>query len=240
MAHPIKILIVDDERLARRELIALLAPFHSIQIIGEAEDVPSALQAIAVHTPDAIFLDIQMPAQSGFDLVESLPPSMRFVFVTAYDEYAIRAFDVNALDYLLKPIHPERLRLAVERLCGGVPTDSANNRLAYEDRLFLLLNTHYRFLKIADIICIAAAGDYSEVMTTDGGKGLASKTLREWEARLPEQHFCRIHRSIMINLNYVDRTEETASHGFRVFLRGMAEPLSVSRRFAALLKSRFR
>jgi two-component system, LytTR family, response regulator len=241
MSRIFKALIVDDERLARRELISLLSEFECIQVVGEAEDVPSAAQAIAGHSPDVIFLDIQMPGQSGFDLVEIIPPAIRVVFVTAYDEFAIRAFEVNALDYLLKPVHPDRLRLAIKRLSDeSNPHDKPAPRLAYDDRLYLLLNTQYRFLRIDSIVSISAAGDYSEVTTTDGRKWLASKSLREWDARLPERQFCRIRRSVIVNLDFIDHLEEWKYHSFRVFMRGVAEPFILSRRFAATLKDRFK
>jgi two-component system, LytTR family, response regulator len=241
MSRVLKALIVDDERLARRELISLLASFECIHVIGEAEDVPSAVQAITAQTPDVIFLDIQMPGQSGFDLIELIPAPVRVIFVTAYDEFAIRAFDVNALDYLMKPINPDRLRLAVSRLCDETPPPAKPApRLAYDDRLYLLLNTQYRFLKINSIVHISAAGDYSEVTTADGKKWLASKALREWDLRLPERQFCRIRRSEIVNLDFVDHVEEWQYHSFRVFLRGIAEPFILSRRYAAILKDRFK
>jgi two-component system, LytTR family, response regulator len=241
MPKIIKALIVDDERLARREIISLLSSYPCIRIIAEAADVPSAIQAVTEHTPDVIFLDIQMPGVSGFDLIDAIPPSIRIIFVTAFDEYAIRAFEVNALDYLLKPVHPERLRLAVERLCNdAVSPKHPDHRLEYDDRLFLLLNTQHRFLKIDSILCITAAGDYSEVIVTDGAKWLTSKTLREWESRLPEKHFCRIHRSVIINMNSIDRTEEMQNQSCRIYLLGIAEPFILSRRYSALLKDRLR
>jgi len=109
-------LIVDDERLARQELKSMLSGYEKIEIAGEAEDVPGAVKAIQKLEPDIIFLDIQMPGKSGFDLLEETSYSGSIIFVTAFDEYAIRAFEVNALDYLLKPINPERLQTAIERL----------------------------------------------------------------------------------------------------------------------------
>lgn len=240
MARILKALIVDDERLARRDLASLLAAFPDVQVVGEAEDVPSAAQAVTAWQPDVVFLDIQMPGPTGFELLDAIPPSVQIVFVTAYDEYAIRAFEVNALDYLLKPVNPERLRRALERLEHEVRSRTvAGRQLAYHDRLFLLLNTHHRFLRIDTILCISAAGDYTEVSTSDGRKWLASKALREWEARLPQPPFCRIHRSAIVNLNFVDHTEQGPDHAYRLVLRGIAEPLVVSRRFAAQLKNRF-
>src|SRR3989339_1087970 len=112
----IRALVVDDERLARKDLTSMLADFPEIAVVGEAQDVPSAIKAIEAHHPDLIFLDIQMPGQTGFDLVEQIDFSGKIIFVTAFDEFALRAFEINALDYLMKPVSPERLQKSLERI----------------------------------------------------------------------------------------------------------------------------
>jgi DNA-binding LytR/AlgR family response regulator len=116
MKKSFRALVIDDERLARKDLIALLGAHDQVTVVGEAEDVPSAINTIQALNPDVIFLDIQMPGDSGFDLLEKTEVKAHIIFVTAYDEYAIRAFEVNALDYLLKPVNPERLAKALEKL----------------------------------------------------------------------------------------------------------------------------
>ena len=184
-------LIVDDERLARKDLIAMLEDHESIRVVGEAEDVSSAIQAIEQHKPDIVFLDVQMPGESGFDLLEKTQFHSNVIFVTAYDEYAIRAFEVNALDYLLKPVNPERLASTIRRLESEEAIDVKSMRpLEYEDCLFISINNQLKFMKVKTILCINSAGDYSEVVTTDGEKGLTQKSLREWENRLPGNYFC--------------------------------------------------
>jgi len=240
MNKPLRAIVVDDERLVRRELIALLSNFRQIQVVGEAEDVPSAIKVIAEQNPDVLFLDIQRPRETGFDLLEKIQTRARIVFVTAFNEYAVRAFEVNALDYLLKPIDPERLSQTIERLTyeGAVET-SDMRKLEYSDRLFLMLGTQMRFLKLDHIVLINAAGDYSEVTTADGQKSLTTKRMKEWESRLPEQNFCRVHRSIIVNLEYVERVEDWFNFSYRLFLRGCAEPIIMSRRLSAKLRERF-
>jgi len=233
-------LIVDDERLARRDLIAMLADHESIRVVGEAEDVSSAVSAIDKHQPDIVFLDIQMPGESGFDLLEKIQFHSNVIFVTAYDEYAIRAFEVNALDYLLKPVNPDRLAQTIKRLETEEAVEPKSLRpLEYEDCLFLSLNNHLRFMKVKTILCINSAGDYSEVVTTDGEKGLTQKSLREWESRLPDNYFCRIHRSTIINMEFIDRLEEWFNYSFRVYLKNIETPFIISRRYAALIKNKF-
>ena len=239
MAKHFNALIVDDERLARKDLISLLSSYDQVSVIGEADSVPSAIKAIQKLSPDVVFLDIQMPGESGFDLLEKTDVDAHIIFVTAYDEYAIRAFEVNALDYLLKPVNPDRLAKALEKLeSQDRETRTRTQRLDYEDRLFLMLGQHFRFLKVNTILNISAAGDYSEVLSSDGTKGLTLKSMKEWETRLPMQHFIRIHRSSIINMEFIERIEEWFNYSFRIYLKGLEEPYVISRRYAARLKER--
>jgi two-component system LytT family response regulator len=236
---PFNVLVIDDERLARKDLISLLSAHDNITIIGEADDVPSAIRAIERLNPDVIFLDIQMPGESGFDLLEKAEVEAQIIFVTAYDEYAIRAFEVNALDYLLKPVNPDRLAKALEKLEVRESELPVRLRsLDYEDRLFLMLGRNFKFLKVNTIVSITAAGDYSEVLISDGSKGLTLKSMKEWETRLPAQHFIRIHRSTIINMGFIDRVEEWFNYSFKVYLKGVEEPFVISRRYATRLKER--
>jgi two-component system LytT family response regulator len=236
---PWNALIIDDERLARKDLSSLLENHPEIKIVGEAEDVPSAQIGITELQPDLIFLDIQMPGESGFDLLDKMEVSAKIIFVTAYDEYAIRAFEVNAVDYLLKPVNPERLAHALDKLEEDESETGGSARtLGYDDRLFLMVGSHFKFLKVDSILSIQAAGDYTEVFTGDGKKGLTLKSMKEWESRLPEQYFIRIHRSTIVNMDHIERVEEWFNYSFRVYLKGREEPLMMSRRYAAKLKDK--
>jgi two-component system, LytTR family, response regulator len=239
MKSPIRTLIIDDERLARRDLVTLLRDFREIDVVGEADDVPSAALAVACLDPDLIFLDIQMPGQSGFDLLEKIETRARVIFVTAYDAYALRAFEVNALDYLLKPVNPARLARALEKLKTQESESTVRTRpLEYDDRLFVMFGNRFRFLKVSSMLSIHAAGDYSEIRLLDGTKGLTLKSMKEWEHRLPPQYFIRIHRSAIINMEYVESVEESFNYSLRVFMKGVSDPLLVSRRYAVRLKER--
>jgi two-component system, LytTR family, response regulator len=237
MTH--KALIIDDERLARRELRMLLTEHTEIEIIGEAESLKDALHKINLNKPDVIFLDVQMRGETGFDLLEQLDFSGKIIFVTAFDEFAVRAFEVNALDYLLKPINPNRLSQALERLQNDSDISPKTLRkLEYDDRLFLEINNRSVFLGVSSIICISASGDYSEIYTADGKKLLIAKSLREWEERLPK-NFVRIHRSTIINFEYVEKVESRFNRSYRVFLNGIKEPFTISRRYSVAIKERF-
>lgn len=229
----IRALIVDDERLARVELRSMLRAHAEIEVVGEAQSVAEARSLLASEEPDVVFLDIQLQGESGFDLLDQSTPTFRTIFVTAHDSHALRAFDVNALDYLLKPIHPERLSRAISNLHAS-PSKAPTRQLEYEDRLLL-----DRFIKVRSIVMITAAGDYSEVLTEDNRKTETLKPLREWEERLPPRHFTRVHRSAIINLEFVDGLEDWFSRSYRVRLKNLSEPIVVSRRYAAQMKARF-
>jgi len=235
-----KALVVDDEQLARKAIISLIRNFPEIEIAGEAEDVKQAADLMASHQPDLLFLDIQMPGKSGFDLLNEVDFQGKVIFITAYDEYALRAFEINALDYLMKPISPDRFKLAIERLKNQEDTKAVpvKQDLRYDDRLFLLMGKHMVFLKISSIIYIQAEGDYTQVITSEGRKGLILKSMKEWNSRLPSSHFCRIHRSYIVNLDFVDRIEKEYNYDFSVTLKNCEKILIMSRRYARLLKDK--
>jgi len=218
----------------------MLAEHEIIDVVGEAETVAQAAELVRAKKPDVVFLDIQLPGETGFDLLEKISPACRIIFVTAFDAYAIRAFEVNALDYLLKPINPARLAQAIERLMIHDSASVAPVRaLEYEDRLFIEVDEHSRFLKVSDIIVISAMGDYSQIFSCDGQKSLVLKPLKDWEERLPAKHFTRIHRSTIININYVERVESWFNRSYRIHIRQIPEPLVMSRRYAARFKTTF-
>jgi two-component system LytT family response regulator len=232
-------IIVDDERLARKDMNSLLAEFTNIEVVGEADSVPAAAKLIKEKEPDIVFLDIQMPGESGFDLLEKTDVRAKVIFVTAFDEHAIRAFEVDAVDYLLKPVSPERLRKAIEKVeKEDVQRVGLKRPLTFDDTMFLTINTSLKFIKVSSILCVEAAGDYSQMITCEGKKGIVQKSMTEWEERLPENHFCRIHRSTIINLEHVIRIEEWFHSAYHVYLKGLETPLVMSRRYAARLKER--
>jgi two-component system, LytTR family, response regulator len=234
-----KAVIVDDERLARVKLRTMLEIYSHITVIGEADNSEDALRLINKAQPDVVFLDIQMPGESGFDLVNRLEHPVKIIFVTAFDEYAIRAFEINALDYLLKPVTPDRLNRAIERLFHSAPpVENPNRRLEHDDFLFLTIGRNSRFLRVREIKYISAADVYSEIVTVDNQKALVLKPLSEWEERLPENYFARIHRSAIINIELVERVEKLFNRSYQVYLRGESAPLTMSRRYAARLKEK--
>lgn len=234
-------LIVDDERLARRELRTLLEKGHAetVHIVGEAASVAEAARLAEATDADLVFLDITLSHESGFDLLPHLGADVGVVFVTAHDAYAIRAFQVNALDYLLKPVDPERLALTIAR-CMTPPREEDTARpLTTDDRLFLRLDGARAFIRVGDIVAIHAAGDESLVHLA--GRAAAARTprsLAHWEARLPERSFARVHRSAIVNLEYVTRVDEWSHASYLVHLRGLPEPVRMSRRYGMRVRDR--
>jgi two-component system LytT family response regulator len=249
MPNYLKSIIVDDERLARKELRLLLKRFKEIAIVGEAGNLTEATRIIEAEKPDVVFLDIQLPGEIGFNLLERTGVPFKTIFVTAYDAYAQRAFEVNALDYLMKPVNPDRLKQTVEKLVNAgaekplVDQVAVRRRLEFDDRLLVETGTRSFFLKINTISHIISSGDYTEVFTTtEGGGGqkfLIEKTVREWEERLPEKHFVRIHRCCIINLERVALVENWFNNSYQIYLQNIGEPFTVSRRYAAKLKIKF-
>lgn len=239
-AERLTALIVDDERLARQELRALLSAHPEVQVVGEAASVDEAARQLARAQPDVIFLDIQMPGESGFDLFARAPVATPVVFVTAHDAHAIRAFDVNALDYLLKPVVPARLAESIARIRErSSSTSVAARRFEIGDFVFLPIDGRSRFIRVNHIVTVSAAGDATEVVTADGIRGRVPRSLKAWEERLPAKQFVRIHREAIVNLQFVDRIEEWSNDAYQVHLRGQPSPLTLSRRYASRLKARF-
>jgi two-component system LytT family response regulator len=231
---PLGALIVDDERLARARLKKLLeAHATELAVVAEADSVDAAEAALAAHAPDVLFLDVAMPGGSGFDLLARRRVAAAVVFVTAFDEHAIRAFEVGAVDYLLKPVEPERLAASVARLRarardGGPPPDRVC--LSHGDGGAL------RLVDVADIILVRAERDYTEIVLRDGSTFLQKMPLTRWETRLGAA-FVRVHRGALVSVAAVERVERVADGSTsRLFLRGYAHAVTVSRAHAAHLK----
>ncbi len=229
-------LIVDDEPLARKGLRELLVAHSEMVVIGEAARLSEARALVAQTSPDLIFIDIQLYGESGFDLLDDLPEKTAVIFVTAFDRYAVRAFEVNALDYLLKPITPERLEQALARHTPR-PADAV---LQTGDRVFLKLGRKSWFEPLQNICAICADNDHSSVWLTNGKRVVIRRSLRDWERTLPVQDFMRTHRKSIINLSSVCAVKTMAEGGLHLLVDGSDEPILVSRRHAAELHRRLK
>jgi two-component system LytT family response regulator len=237
---PIKAMIIDDERLARNELKKLLLQHTEISIIDEASGVDEGIEKIDITHPDLIFLDIQMPGKTGFDLLAELEKAPRVIFTTAYDEFALKAFEVNALDYLLKPIDPQRLADAIQKLQTEIALEQASlmgvNRgpLTESDQVFVKDGERCWFVKLADIRLFESVGNYAKVYF-DTNKPLILKSLNALEDRLDERVFFRANRKHIINLHWIEKIEPFFNGGLLVELKG-GEKIEISRRQSVKFK----
>ncbi len=231
--------VVDDERLARQRLIRLLNKFDKVDIVGEAYDVTSAKRIIERLSPDIVFLDIQMPKQSGFDLLEQLSYEGRVVFVSAYDNFALRAFDVNAFDYLVKPVSEDRIEKMLDRLSKNESSSISCQKFNYEDKIFISDNKFMKFVNLKEIILIQSTGNYSKIFINNGEKHLLYRALKDWESRLPSNKFCRIHRTSIVNIDYVAKLEKWFNYSFRVYITGFDVPVMMSKTYSSVLRNRF-
>lgn len=234
-----KALIVDDEALARLEFRRMLQEHPQIDILGEAASVPDAMDAIQKLSPDILFLDIDLGAQTGFDLLEKVARNFRIIFVTAYDEYAIRAFKVNALDYLLKPIHPDRLQESVNRL-GNPYHHESGFHLEPFDKILVSHQRYSRLVTVSSISYIEACGDYSCIHTRDGFRGTLHHTIKRWMERLPEKMFIQCHRSYIVNSERISRLERKGKERFEIALDQPEISIPVSKGYSRKIMERYR
>ncbi|MBL0328630.1 MAG: response regulator transcription factor [Bacteroidetes bacterium] len=234
-----KAILIDDERLARQELKSLLAAYPEIQIVGEANNVETAIESIKQLKPDVIFLDIQMPGKNGFELLEEISGVPEVVFVTAYDEYAIRAFEVNALDYLLKPVQSNRLAETVKKILNKESGDRQESKelslpLNDSDQVFVKDGEKCWFVKLSDVRLFESEGNYVRIYF-DKNRPLILRSLNNLDERLNNRTFFRASRKHIINLKWVESIESWFNGGLMVKLRG-GEQVEISRRQAAKLK----
>jgi two-component system, LytTR family, response regulator len=228
-----KALIVDDEPPARRELRRMLAAFPWIEIVGEAGNVDEAARTVAALTPELLFLDIQMPGGSGFDLLTRLDYLPHVVFTTAHDEHAVRAFEVNALDYVLKPIDPERLAAAVSRV-KAAPAVIAPD--AVLEQIFVKDGPRCWFVPLREVRLLTSEGNYVRLSWGDK-RPLLGRALVGLEQRLDPKRFFRANRRQILNLDFVEGVESGVGGRLHVQLRGGSE-VEVSRRQARLFRMR--
>ena len=235
-----KVVIIDDERLARNELKKLLQEFPEIEVIGEAANADEGIERIDTLGPDLIFLDIQMPGKTGFDMLNELERTPNVIFVSAYDEYAIKAFEVNALDYLMKPVEPKRLAdallklkqreeeeiLALHNLNRGILTD--------KDQFFVKDGEKCWFVKLSEVRLFESVGNYAKVYFGNN-KPLILKSLNALEEKLDERVFFRANRKNIVNMRMIEKIEPYFNGGLLLEIVG-GEKVEVSRRQAVKFK----
>ena len=228
-------LIVDDEPLARRELRRLLDAFPSVRVAGEASNIDEAQARIGDLAPDVVFLDIAMPGGTGFDLLARLDRVPRIVFTTAYDQHAVKAFEVNALDYLLKPVETERLAAALRKVESALAYDAVP-RDAPLDRLFIKDGARCWFVPLREVSLFASEGNYVR-LRWGAERPLLARSLAALERSLDAKRFFRANRAQIVNLDFIARVEPAEGGGLHVQLRD-GPGIEVSRRQARLFRER--
>jgi two-component system LytT family response regulator len=228
-------IIIDDERLARAELKKLLQEFPEVEVIDEAANAEEGISKIESQRPDLIFLDIQMPGKTGFDMLSDLEKTPQVIFTTAYDEFALKAFEVNALDYLLKPVEPKRLADAIQKLhfsdqkdARSIPENINNSILGENDQVFVKDGERCWFVKLNEIRLFESVGNYAKVFF-GSNKPLILKSLNALEERLDEKFFFRANRKHIVNLRMIEKIEPYFNGGLLLELKG-GEKIEVSRR----------
>jgi two-component system LytT family response regulator len=235
----LRCLIVDDERLARAELRRLLGAFADIEIVGEAANALDAVRAVETLAPDLLLLDVQMPGGSGFDVLGVLERAPAVIFTTAFERHALRAFDVNALDYLLKPIEPARLALALQRVRREAPAPAAAAAGAGDGKLFIRDGERCWFVALADIALFESEGNYTRVYFSDPGgpqRPLMRRSLNQLALRLDNGRFFRASRRHIVNLDRV-RGVAAQDNGALLLTLLDGQAVEVSRRRAAQLRA---
>lgn len=238
-----KTLIIDDERLAREELKLLLKDYLEIEIVDEARNGEEGISKVKEHKPDLIFLDVSMPGMTGFEMLKHLEEIPRVIFITAYDEFAIKAFEVNALDYILKPVDPDRLKEAIQRLStneddyvsgGNLAVSRKERPLTTTDRVFIKDGEKCWFIELNKVRMLESEGNYVKVYF-DNFKPLILRSLNSFEDRLDPEFFFRANRKFIINLQWVSSIENWFNGGLQVELRE-GEKVEISRRQAIRFK----
>jgi two-component system LytT family response regulator len=224
-----KALLIDDERLARAELRRLLEKHPEVQIAGEARNAEEALEQIGRLEPELLFLDIQMPGCNGFELLEKLDRAPLVIFTTAYDEYALRAFDVNALDYLLKPVAPERLAAALAKVAGA-----KRPAVGGDQQIFVKDGERCWFVTLKEVVLLESEGNYTRLFF-GANRPLVLRSLNYLEERLDPALFFRASRKHILNLKFIEGIDAWATGGFLVRLKGNFE-VEMSRRQAQRFK----
>ena len=236
-------LLIDDEAPARAAMRGLLRAHPEVVLAGEADTMPEARARLAGSDYDLVFLDVHLRGGTGFDLVPLVRPEARIIFVTAFDEHAVRAFEVNALDYLIKPVRPQRLADALRRLAApagpAASPATALPALAPSDLVHLKIgNGSTRFVALADIAVVESNENYSEVYLGDGTRLFVRRTMKCWEDTLPATHFTRVHRSTIVNLGRYRGSDRESYETTLLHLAGVAEPVRASFRYLPDLRTR--
>lgn len=226
----ISAVIIEDSRLARQELKVLLKQHPEIEVVGEADSAVPALELVRLVRPDLIFLDIHLPGQNGFEILQQLEDVPAVIFTTAFDQYALQAFEHNTLDYLLKPIVPERLGLAISKVAVHfrIGSQAERERLREDSRIFIKDGIKCWFVSLAEVRLLESRGNYTQLYFQNSSP-MILKTMQQLEETLDEQTFLRVNRQQIVNVKYIKDVAEAIGNRLKLTL-STGETIEVSRR----------
>ena len=249
----IRSVVVDDVDMMRATLKKVLDNFPNIEIVGEASDYESARDVINKTTPDLVFLDIDLNGITSIDLLNEISCNPKIIFITSHPDFAIKAFELNAVDYIMKPISGDRLRKAIDRITADIETpagtegeaisgfnESDSDRFSPDQIILLNFDNKMNFIKIRDINYIEAFGNYTKVYLNDGKLSITYNSIKSWDSRLPEDVFIQIHRSTIVNLLNVTKIEKWTNDTGRLFLKGIEKPFEISRSYFFQIKKKYK
>lgn len=243
----IKSVVVDDVDLMRITLKKVLDGFPNIEIVGEASDYESARKVINDTKPDLVFLDIDLNGLTSIDLLNEITCEPKIIFITSHPDFAIKAFELNAVDYILKPISSERLKRAIDRVTelgsegsSGTVMDENQERFKPDQIILLNFDGKLTFIKIKDINYIEAFGNYTKIHMNDGKLSITYNSIKNWDNRLPDDVFIQIHRSTIVNLLNVSKIEKWTNDTGRLFLKGIEKPFEISRSYFFQIKKKYK
>jgi len=253
--NKIRSVIVDDVDMIRMTMKKLLQNFPVIEFVGEAADYDSAKELINKTKPDLVFLDIDLNGITSLDLINEVNCNPKIIFITAHPDFALKAFELNAVDYIMKPISTDRIRKAIERITSTMVAaeieanpeepvvgfnESEEGKLEAEQLILLNFDNKMNFIKIKDIHYIEAFGNYTKIYMNDGKLSITYNSIKGWASRLPEDMFIQIHRSTMVNLTQITKIERAANDTGRLQLSGIEEPFEISRSYFYQMKKKYK
>jgi len=239
--------IVEDSPIYLKVLEELVRENKDLELIASTTDFEEAKVILQTMIPDFILLDVEIGEMTSFDLIPFINPQSKLVFVTSHSEYAVKAFEVSAIDYIVKPVTKQRLQQAIQRFkeategkatAGG--TSENEETFTLDQRIMVAADDRYVLIEVSDIMYIEALGNYVQIYIGPEKRLVTYGSIKNWSMRLPDKFFFQIHRSSIINLEYLERIEKYTNDTGRAYLKGKVEPLEISRNFFSLMKKTFK
>ncbi|MFZ4798447.1 MAG: LytR/AlgR family response regulator transcription factor [Bacteroidia bacterium] len=241
----IRTVLVDDVEVMRITLKKVLSQFPHIEVVGEASTFDEARDAINSLQPDLVLLDIDLNGLTSIDLIGELNCTPKIIFITSHENFAVKAFELNAVDYIIKPISSKRISAAIDKITK--PTEENNdgnsdNEETFQSDQIILLNfdNKMNFIKIKDINFIEAYGNYTKVNMDDGKLSITYNSIKNWDSKLPEDIFIQIHRSTIVNLLNVQKIEKWTNDTGRLYLKDIEKPFEISRSYFFQIKKKYK